>query len=548
MKNLLSVFTPLACLFFLGCGKSPSSDESAPSPLVPEIEVPGAKSKPMAYVKTIALPKLIQKAVEVVEAVKPGPQSAMLPMMVGMALGDPALGSIEPDAPCTVLLFDDFKQSEPTFVLAMKLKPASPVAKQVQTVGLKTIEKEGWTLATMTPSLFDAVTDWTSVLSFVQKAPANDLEAGVLLESFWKEMPDVKDSIVQELGSPAMGQLVEVTFDEFASLNATKFELSLSAEEIMLLVTASAFENSELHTLFSSKPKAFSPDVANYVSGGGWMDALVNVDSESLLRYVESVGGRINENTKDEEAKALVNGYIALIRQGTKMYGGQAAMSMSYGLEDAGNPLGFVQVASTQASPSELKKFVSESVALSREMFSNMEIFQSVGLKYDFEFSESARIDGVEVFEFGMKMDTEGLEGDIPSALLYSNTRTFFAVLDGKYLAANDEDQISKLLRSVKTGTPVKNNLAEKLSLDEGEIISWQLNLGRYAQMVMSMVEVGGDNQLGELIDGVVALNVPPLTGKFSLGKSRLSSEIRIPVKSIKAGFDYFESASQPQF
>ena len=130
MKNLLSVFTPLACLFFLGCGKSPSSDESAPSPLVPEIEVPGAKSKPMAYVKTIALPKLIQKAVEVVEAVKPGPQSAMLPMMVGMALGDPALGSIEPDAPCTVLLFDDFKQSEPTFVLAMKLKSASPVAKQ----------------------------------------------------------------------------------------------------------------------------------------------------------------------------------------------------------------------------------------------------------------------------------------------------------------------------------------------------------------------------------------------------------------------------------
>jgi hypothetical protein len=132
--------------------------------------------------------------------------------------------------------------------------------------------------------------------------------------------------------------------------------------------------------------------------------------------------------------------------------------------------------------------------------------------------------------------------------LLYSNTRTFFAVLDGKYLAANDKEQLSKLLRAVKTGTPVKNNLAEKLSLDEGEIISWQLSLGRYAQMVMSMVEVGGDNQLGELIDGVLALNVPPLTGKFSLGESRLSSEIRIPVKSIKAGFDYFESASQPQF
>ena len=102
MKNLKTLFTLIACLSFFGCGND--TDD----PLVPVIEVPGVSAKPMAYAKMIALPKLIQKAVEVVNAVKPGPESAMLPMMVGMALGDAALSSVDPDAPVTVFIFDDF--------------------------------------------------------------------------------------------------------------------------------------------------------------------------------------------------------------------------------------------------------------------------------------------------------------------------------------------------------------------------------------------------------------------------------------------------------
>ena len=49
-------------------------------------------------------------------------------------------------------------------------------------------------------------------------------------------------------------------------------------------------------------------------------------------------------------------------------------------------------------------------------------------------------------------------------------------------------------------------------------------------------------------MDGLSEMKVPPLTGRVSLGKGRLSSEMRIPVRSIKAGFDYFESATQSAF
>ena len=57
---------------------------------MPEMEFSGTEAKAIGYIKTIALPKLIQKAVSVAQAVKPGPQIAMLQAMAGLALGDPA--------------------------------------------------------------------------------------------------------------------------------------------------------------------------------------------------------------------------------------------------------------------------------------------------------------------------------------------------------------------------------------------------------------------------------------------------------------------------
>ena len=539
MKNLQTLFALIACLSFFGCGNDTDSD------LVPVIEVPGTSAKPMAYAKMIALPKLIQKAVEVVNAVKPGPESAMLPMIVGMALGDASLSSVNPNAPVTVFIFDDFKKGEPTFVLAMKLESDSPIKKQAETVGLKTTEEDGWTLATMSPDLFDEVTDWSSVLSFAEKDLEEDLEAGVLLDVFWNELPEIKDSIPQELGSSGMDSMLHLFLDEVANLDATKIELSLSAEEIMMRATVSAKEETELHALFSAEPKAFSFEGAKYVSGGGWMDALVNFDSASFLKYAEHVIGRINENTEDADAKKLTDGYLSIIRDGVKMYGGQ--MAMSYLLSGDGNPLSFVQVASIQASPAELKKLVSESVVLGQEMLSSMEIFDSMGLKYDFEFGETEQIDGVEVFQFGMKMEADGVHPELQTLVPYSNTSTFFAVHEGNYLAATSKDKLTQLLSALKSGKPVENNLAEQLSIGEGEVLSWRLDVVSYAQMVMSMVVVG-ENPLGEMMDGLLELKIPPITGKVSLGKGRLSSEMRIPVKSIKAGFDYFESATQAKF
>ena len=80
------------------------------------------------------------------------------------------------------------------------------------------------------------------------------------------------------------------------------------------------------------------------------------------------------------------------------------------------------------------------------------------------------------------------------------------------------------------------------INLEQGQIISWRLDLKHYAQMIMSMVNLGGINPLGDVMEGLENLQILPVTGSSKLGGGRVDSEVRIPVKSIKAGFDFFES------
>ena len=542
MKPLLTLFPLLSCLFLLGCGKGSSPDES--SPLIPRVEVPGSSAKPMAYVKMIALAKLINKGVDVADAVKPGPQNAMLPMMAGMALGDASLSSIDPAAPCTFLLFDDYKEGDPTFVLAMKLKPESPVKKQAATLGMTTIEEKGWTLATMNPGFFEEVTDWSSVLSFAEEAPGEDLEVGVLLEAFWKELPAIKESITQELGSSGMDSILHLFFDEMASLDATRIEVSISADEIMMRATVSAKKETELHTLFSSQPASPDPEVSKYVPGGGWLDLVVNLDSSSSLKYFEQMIGLVEEKSESPELKEMLASYLSLVSDGMKLYDGQLAMS--YRVSDDGNPLNLVGVANTQASTSELRELLQRSNGFAKKVsaYSN-DAFTDLRLDYGFELEDAEPIDGIEVLRFGMNMEGEGPLGQQLVASPFSTINMHFAIHEGKYLSATKREELAKIIKALKADQSVENNLAGQIALNEGDAVAWRLDLVRYAQMVMNMVSLGGQTPLGEMMDGLSELEIPPVTGKVRLGNGRLSSEMRIPVVSIKAGFDYFESAQQ---
>ena len=553
-KSYLSILFPAFLLIF-SCGKNNSSANNETEievlpPLIPEIEVSGIESKPVGYAKTISISKLLQKIVTVGQVVKPGPEIAMLPALAGMAFGDPALVSIDPDTPVTIVLLDDITiGAQPSFILAVKLKPESPVKKQAENVGMKTMEVDGWTLATMNPKLFEDVKDWSSLLAFVKEDPTDDIEIGGRLKFLFKDLEKMKASALGGLSItpfPAevqshLGNLISVSLDELATVEAVKFDVSLSAEEIMTRTTISAQKDTELFSLFSAQPEPFTLDASQYIKSDGFMDMLVNLDPESWVHYTEYFVGRIEKGLTHPKSKESASKLISLIREGSKLYEGQAVMSYSTS-DDIENPIQVVQLGGTQMSSEEWEKLSIESISLIKEIFAS-DMIKNSGLKYEINFVEDSILDNNKIFRYDMIMDANESDNiDLPNLTSYSNNSVFFVVDNGFYISATSKPELLELLGAAKSGIPVKNNIGEQIKLEKGEILKWRIDIVRYTEWVMKIVETTGGVNFGGALDGLLEVDTPAVTGSAKLGQGRLSTEVSIPLQSIKAGVDYIES------
>jgi hypothetical protein len=553
MKKIhLPVLLPVLLLVF-GCGENNSStaNESVTKPLpplMPEMEFSGTEAKAIGYIKTIALPKLIQKAVSVAQAVKPGPQVAMLPAMAGLALGDPALTTVDQEAPVTALVFDDFSLGGlPSFVLVMKLSPESPVIKQAENMSMQTMEVDGWTLVTMNPQLFKEVEDWSSLLSFAKESPEEDIEMVISMNVFWENLPKIKKSAVEVIEFSTLssdskvdaGQIVEVLIDELAMTDATKIELMLSETEIGFRSILSAKTETALFTLLSSKTKNQSIEVSKYISGDGWMDMLISLNTDSMSIYLNHLFGLLKESVNNKEWKNGFSKFISLIDKSIPLYGGQVATSYRNSAKGK-NPISFVQVGKMQGSEEEFNNVMNEWVVLLKDMFSIIDPGNEFNIKYEINLTEDSEIDGSQVYRFGMKMNTNDSELDTLLSS-YTDTTSYYMVRDGFYFMTSSKRDLKELYNSFKNKKPVEGNLASEMTLEPGQFMTWRLNLAGYAEIVMSMVNLGG-GVMGEAIQGLKELKIPPVTGSAYLGGGRVSTEIRIPLESIKAGVDYFES------
>ena len=98
-------------------------------------------------------------------------------------------------------------------------------------------------------------------------------------------------------------------------------------------------------------------------------------------------------------------------------------------------------------------------------------------------------------------------------------------------------------IRDRKKGKPVKNSLAQTLALQPGQMARWSFDVGKYAEFVMGMTGVLDEESMQELVDGIRKLDLVPITGSMSLGSGRFKSDVRIPLKTIKAGIGFMEKA-----
>jgi len=555
MKKLNLPIFLLSTLFFLGCAKDDTIKEKELEtpllpPLMPEMEFSGSEAKAIGYIKTISLSKLIQKAVSVAQAIKPGPEVAMLPAMAGLALGDPALTSVDQEAPVTALVFDDFRRQAnhlPSFVLAMKLSPESPVIKQAENMNMQTMAVDGWTLATMNPQLFKEVEDWSSLLSFAKENPEEDIEMVISMNVFWENLSKMKKSALEAIEFSTLppdskvdaGQIVEMLLDELATTEATKFELMLSESEIGFRSTLSAKTETALFTFLSSKTETQSMEVSKYISGDGWMDMLISLNTDSMSIYFNHLFSLLKESVNNEEWKNGFSKFISLMDNSIPLYGGQVATSYRNSAKGK-NPISFVQVGEMKGSEEEFNNVMNEWVVLLKDMFSIIDPGNDFNINYEINLTEDSEIDGSQVYRFGMKMNAEDSKLDTLLAS-YTDTTSYYMIRDGFYFMTSSKRDLKELYNSFKNKKPVEGNLASEMTLEPGQFMTWRLNLAGYAEMVMSMVNLGG-GIMGEAIQGLKELKIPPITGSAYLGGGRVSTEILIPLESIKAGVDYFEN------
>ena len=571
--KILPLLLGLASIFFFsGCGgesttsvddanDSAAVETSTPNvpvtpklpPLAPAIELAGAETQPFAYLKTIALPKLLQKAVAVAQAVKPDPQIAMLPALAGMALGDLSLASIDANASMTLFLFDELGGDDPTFVFAVKLSEDSPVRKQAESLDLMLADRDGWTLATKAPELFSQVKDWSPLLKVAEQSPQGELEIGILFQPVWQEMPKIKATVeggltmspFDEETQANLAKLIHVILDEVASLDAAKFNLFLSTEEIVARFAMSAKGGTALSTMFSSKANGGNPSVAKYVESGGFLDAVLNYEMSGFIAYVNHVIDRLSP-VIEGELKAILIQYKEMMAEMSKLYGGQVAMS--YDVSAESNAMNIVQIGTTKASPEEFGKLFSESLKLSQdfidEIFEQINVIEGMGIKYELEHTEGELVEGVPTYRYSMKMDMGEANASLfPTELPYSNMTYLYAVTNDHYIMAMDETQLGSLIQVVKGGNGVKNSLAESLPLQPGQSARWSMDVKKYIKLIIgSMGGLLDDESNQKFSQAIEKLELAPITGSLSVDDGRFSTDVSIPLKTIKAGVDYFES------
>jgi len=569
MKILPLLLSLVVTFFFSGCGgesttsvddanDSAAVETSTPNvpvtpklpPLASTIELAGAETQPFAYLKTIALPKLLQKAVAVAQAVKPDPQIAMLPALAGMALGDLSLASIDADGPMTLFVFDEFEGvDDVTFVLAVKLTEDSPVRKQAETLDLTLADRDGWTLATRAPELFSQVKDWSPLLKVAEQSPQGELEIGILFQPVWQEMPKIKATVeggltmspFDEETQANLAKLIHVILDEVASLDAAKFNLFLSTEEIVARFAMSAKGGTALSTMFSSKANGGNPSVAKYVESGGFLDAVVDYEMSGFVAYVNHVIDRLSPVIEGELKEILIQ-YKEMMAEMSKLYGGQLAMRYDFSAES--NAMNIVQIGTTKASHEEFGKLFTEGLKLSQDLIKHIDFIEDMGIKYELEHTEGKPVEGVPTYRYSMKMDMGEANASLfPTELPYSNMTYLYAVTNDHLLMAMDETQLGSLIQVVKGGNGVKNSLAESLSLQPGQSARWSVDVKKYIKLIIgSMGGLLDDESNQKFSQAIEQLEIAPITGSLSVDDGRFSTDVSIPLKTIRAGVDYFES------
>ena len=191
------------------------------------IKLENSKLQPVAYARLAPLSKTIVKVSETLQAIKPGPQTAMMAGSIGLMLGDPGFTSFDPDANVNFYAFNNFNDDDPPdFIILLKIAPDSAAEKSILKMGNVQISRQkGWTILTPKKSknLLDKIGNLAPLLKHANEKAKADIEIGLFTETLL-EVPFLSEKMKE-----GISELQKVEDEEGIAKNgAALAELALS--------------------------------------------------------------------------------------------------------------------------------------------------------------------------------------------------------------------------------------------------------------------------------------------------------------------------------
>ena len=265
------------------------------------------------------------------------------------------------------------------------------------------------------------------------------------------------------------------------------------------------------------------------------MEGVMNINFSSHAAYIEHLLVKLEKGLKDKEIKQFVSSVLSMIRKSATLYSGDSAIS--YRDLGDGDPLGYVQVGSTEASIADFKELLAETNAFFQQFtLVNIETFSGTGsadFEPNFVVKESKPIDGTEVLSVKVNLEPETNGSNISS---FSNQTVYYCIHEGKYIAATSRKALRQSLRAVKSGKPLKNNLADKITLGPQHAAEWKLDLVGYGKLIGYVLKESGIDllQWTQQIERVQEMKIPPISGKVGHGNGQYFLQTSIPSRTIR--------------
>jgi len=528
-----------------------------------------------AIIKFPPLIKLSEKISTLAPQLTSQQEFMLLQMLVLAPMGYPNFPGVSPSAPVTIVVFEPEGLEPAPYVVMGKMTSSSPLRRMLAAqsggsavaLGMSIQDRDDWTFVAKDPAVFDRIGNVSALADAVGDADDFDvtirLYMGPERAAAWasnlkrrlREEGDQKDPAIAEQKS----RYVEFFQSISQNVEFVDFGLSLNPSEVNLGLAAKMREGTPEFELLSAKAGGATP-AAEFISAAAAVIYATNFDIAAVAEYYEVLNERAI-SLATPEGQALLEQAAAVNREMLAMLGNDSAGSTRIRGEQALNR----SVASGRMTNQKIIECLNVYMEdILPGVSSHWTFLDPTGRDFAgflirdeaaqalFDQVAPAPATGVNPLDVPLR-DRAGMvfNADVAQAAGVSINeirsevaplaaatgepgveKSFFAVVDGNLVSANDQPTLESLIKSVARGEPVPDNVASKITLADGEALALRVNFERMIDHFLS----GDSFQSQTAKQALIALKSEPLepaVGKVTVGDGRAKGSLAIPVSSL---------------